>query len=423
MGAFLRHIAGPSSAVFPLSVGADGRYLQTAAGAPFLIHGDTCWSLEVQASRAQVDTYLNDRQAKGFNAVMLELIEHRFSDQTPVWQNAEGNTPFTSMTDFSTPNNAYWGLVDYIISGILARGMVPFVNPAYLGFAGSDEGWDDEVTAETAGDLQTYGAFLANRYPHVVWVMGGDDGGDTTLRNKQWNIVTGIRSVRTTDLITGHGARTESAYTHWNGLAGFNLNNIYSGGTEYTLAATEYARSPALPCFLIEGRYDGDGTTAAIVRRQPYAAILSGCLGGHFFGNQPIWDLGSVNWSTGGVTAALASLSTTVTLQMAHWRSLFTAYAWHKLAPKTDTSLVTTSLGSGDTRVIPARASDGSFAMVFTPTVNFTVDMTAFPASVRGRWYDTTAGTYSNASGTPFANTGTQAFTAPGERVLVLDGG
>lgn len=72
---------------------------------------------------------------------------------------------------------------------------------------------------------------------------------------------------------------------------------------------------------------------------------------------------------------------------------------------------------------MPARASDGSFAMIYTPGQNFTVAMSAMTSSsVRGRWYDPAAGSYSAASGSPYGNSGTQAFTAPGTRVLVLDG-
>src|SRR5690606_38228500 len=167
---------------------------------------------------------------KGFNAILFNAIEHKFSDQTPAYENAEGEQPFTSMTDFASPNEDYWGLVDYIVNGAKSRGMVCIINPAYLGSGGGDEGWMTEVSAESNVDLQNYGAFLANRYTqgNVIWCMGGDYGGDSTERNKQWNIVTGIRSVRTTDLITGHGARTESAYSHWSGFTGFSLNNIYT---------------------------------------------------------------------------------------------------------------------------------------------------------------------------------------------------
>lgn len=413
--------------VFPL--GLDGRHIVRHDGATFPVVGDTPWTIEVQLTHSQIDTYLDDRAAKGFNAILFELIEHYFSSQTPAYRNAQSSAdPFSSMTDFASPNSTYWATVDYIVNGAKSRGMACFVCPAYLGFGGGSEGWMSEVTAESAADLQAYGAFLAARYTqgNVVWVMGGDYAGTTTERDKQWNIVTGMRSVRTGDIITGHPARAdENAYSKWNGYTGFNLNSLYIPTTNIAddRAATCYGQG--MPFFLIEGGYEGELGTAASIRMANYTSLLSGACGA-FMGNNPIWGFGEPN-SNGGAGAAAAlsgSLNSTAAQQMAHFASLVSAYDIALLVPKTDTSLVTTSLGTSGTtgRVCPARASDGSYAMIWTNSVNFTVDMTALtPSSVRGRWFNPSDGTYSTASGSPYSNTGTQAFTAPGERVLVLD--
>jgi hypothetical protein len=358
---------------------------------------------------------------------MFEAIEHEFSSQTPRYRNAEGNVPFAPMTNFSSRVEAYWQLVDYIISGANQRGIVCIVHPAYLGFGGGSQGWTAEVLAETNANLQNYGAWLANRYngQGVIWCLGGDYAGGQHpgLLAKQWNIAQGIRSVDAAAVITAHGARTESAYSKWSSFSGLNLNNIYSDGVEYTHAAVEYARPGPLPFFLIEGYYDGESASAADCRRQAYASVLSGACG-HLFGNNPIWGFGEPNFNGGaGAAAALnSSLSTTATQQMRHVKTLFSAHSWWKLEPRTGTQLVTTGLGSGAGRICPALANDGSFAMIWTTGSNFTVNMTALaPASVRARWFDTINGTYSAVVGSPFSNAGARAFTSPGERVLVLD--
>jgi len=427
----LARVPQVGAGIFPLTIDSGGRFIRDNTGAPFLIHGDTPWSLAVQLTRTQIDTYLNDRQSKGFNTVLFNAIEHFFSANSPAYRNREGNDPFSPMTNFAAPNEAYWQLVDYIVVGCLARNMIALINPAYLGFGGGSEGWNTEVQAETAADLQAYGTFLANRYSgygNVIWCMGGDYAGTSGERTKQWNIVTGIRTVDTDAIITAHGARTESAYSQWSSFrgSGFNLNNIYTNGTEYTFAATEYARSPAMPFIEFEGYYDDarGGTppaTPADCRRQAYASILSGACG-HLFGNFPVWDFGSpaAGGSGGGVTAALTNLSTTATNQMAYVKALFTAFNWQLLQPRTDTSVVTTSLGSGATRIVAARASDGSFVMIWTTGNGFTVNLNSLSvSSIRARWYNTTDGTYATAG--TFSNVGTQAFSPPGERVLVLD--
>lgn len=409
------------------------RYLVDAVGQPVLINGDSPWSIEVQLTHAQIDTYLDDRAAKGFNAILFETMEHYFSSQVPPWKNAaSGTVPFTSTASdtvsWASPVEEYWRTVDYVVNGAKARGIVCFITPAYFGYAGGGQGWRAAVMNGTAADLRSYGAFLAARYTqgNVVWVMGGDFAGTTVERDKQWNIVTGMRTVRTTDVITGHPMRDDQeAYPFWSSYTGFNFNTVYTNGVEYDIAARAYARPGALPFILIEGRYENDGVgTATSLRRQAYASILSGA-SGHFFGVFPLWGFGEPNANGGaGAAAVLASsLSTPSAVQMSHVPRLFLAYAWWKLVPRTDTSLVTSSLGSGTGRVCPALASDASFAMIWVPAAGtVTVNMGALGvSSVRARFYDPSNGTYTPVAGSPFANSGTRNFSVPGDRVLVLD--
>ena len=66
-------------AVTQLSVSANHRYLVDQNRNPFLLQGDAAWSLIVAMSNAEVEQYLSNRKAKGFNAIMVELIEHRYA--------------------------------------------------------------------------------------------------------------------------------------------------------------------------------------------------------------------------------------------------------------------------------------------------------------------------------------------------------
>lgn len=180
-----------------------------------------------------------------------------------------------------------------------------------------------------------------------------------------------------------------------------------------------------MPFLLLEDKYDEIvGPDAARVRRNPYQALLSGACG-HLFGNNPLWGFGAAIDAAATTADAVmdSSLNTTLTQQMAHVRSLFLAYSWWKLEPKTDTSLVSSALGTGTSRVCPARASDGSFAMIYAPSSqSVTCVMSAMaPSSVRARLYNPADGTYSAVSGSPFANSGTQSIATGGERVIVLD--
>lgn len=414
----------PESQVFPLSASADGRYLQTAGGQPFLVNGDTPWSLAVELTRTQIGAYLDTRQAQGYTGILFQAQEHYFSDNSPKWRNAEGNLPFSDMSDWTTPVEDYWDLIDFIIDEANKRGMVCFITFAYLGYSGGEEGWNDVVQAQSSSQLRQYGQFLGARYKGkgVVWIAGGDYGGDGTERTKQWNIALGVLDEWPGALISGHGARTQSAYSLWNGYTGFNLNNIYTDGVEYSYAATEYARSPAMPFFHIEGYYENNetGGTAADQRRQAISSFLSGAKAGWFYGNFPVWYLAA---GEGGWSEAEDYLDDPGAVQVGRWGTLLAAYDWRLLEPKTDTSLVTTSLGSGTSRIIPALASDGSFAMIYRASSgSSTIDMSALePESLRARFWDPTDNSFSTVSGSPFENTGTQSIAWPGERVLIID--
>jgi hypothetical protein len=420
---------------FPLSIHSSGRYLIQANGTPFFIHGDTPWSIVVQLTEAQINTYLYDRAAKGINAIMFNAIERKFSSQSPAYRTVGGYDPFTSMTDFASPNENYWKVVDYIVNKALELNILCIINPAYWGYGGGSEGWWTELNAETAGDLQTFGTFLANRYkqPNIVWCMGGDwSGGDNGVRGKQWNIVTGIRTVRTTDIITAHNGRTDGdAYSDWSSFTstGFNLNNIYTQDIQmYSEAAIAIGRS--MPFFLIEAWYEG-AANAVSLRRQYWGSVLSGACG-HLYGCDVLWGFGEPNFNgAAGPAAALANYLTTAgTVRLVYFKHFWDKYDWTKLVPKTDASLVSTSLSTDATRVYPALASDGSFAVIWKNDTNsITVVMSNLqPSSVRARWYDPSNNTYTTVSGSPFANTGSQSIGHPGNNsggttdwVLVLD--
>lgn len=419
---------GSSDSIFPLSVSSNGRYLQDAQGDPFLLNGDTPWMLAHNCTDEIIDSYLEGRAALGFNAILFEGPGACFSTQSPLYNNVDGQPPFTSTSytacSWTSLNEPYWERVDHLVNKALELGILCLFCPAYSGQGGglgdiNDQGWGYQMNVASDADLQTYGQLLATRYdqPNIVWAMGGDYNG---LVAKHWQIVAGIRSVRPNDLFTFHGGRTTPGYTPANGQPGFAINNIYTDGTEYTYAASEYARSPAMPFFLIEGWYENDGNlTAQGYRRQAWATMLGGGCG-HLMGHNDIWGFGGYGSATAEGTLAL--LNSTLAQDLQRMVALLESYSWHLLQPKTDTSFVTTSLGTGTSRIIPALASDGSFGMIWTPSQNFTVDMSALsPSSVRGRWFDPTTGSFTAASGSPYANTGTQAFTAPGERVLVLD--
>jgi Protein of unknown function (DUF4038) len=131
--------AGP----YPVRVGTDHRHVVDQSGAPFLIHGDTPWSLISGLTKEEAEQYLENRRQKGFNSIIVNLIEHKF--RGPV--NRYGEEPFTTPGDFSTPNGKYFEHADWVIRKAGEKRMQVFLAPIYLGYIGTDEGWIEEALA------------------------------------------------------------------------------------------------------------------------------------------------------------------------------------------------------------------------------------------------------------------------------------
>jgi hypothetical protein len=403
-------IAGSSSGLFPLHVDPTKHYLIDAQGNPFLVNGDTPWDMLNRLNDADADAYLADRQAKGINTVMVELMEHAVWTTDPHQpNNVYGDPPFTTTGDFSTPNEAYMAHVATMLQHALDRDMLVMITPAYAGFGGGDQGWYVEMTNNGPTKLQAFGQYLANRfaaYPNIVWVEGGDySPSDHTLIDA---IANGIRSVNTTWLQTFHGGRGTNALDYTT-VAWLTLNDIYTDGSPSTIvtqANKEYVKSN-MPFFLIESAYEtGSAGDGALVRPQLYANNLSGATG-YLLGYEDLWPFPSGWQSLMNSQGARA---------MKYLGLLWNARSWWLLVPD----------GTGDV----AYASDHTFAFAYAGSGSVTVDLSKVnkSANVGAQWYDPTNGVFSTVTGSPFAASGSRTFTHSGNNnagdadwVLVLD--
>ena len=130
----------PTSSVYPLRPSANGRYMLDASNAPFLIIGDAPHSILAKLNNSDAVTYLTDRGQRGFNALWIELLCDSYTfgygnEGTPNYgRDVNGNNPFTSTLaggyyDLTTPNEAYWSHVDYIVQQAAANGLQCMFTP------------------------------------------------------------------------------------------------------------------------------------------------------------------------------------------------------------------------------------------------------------------------------------------------------
>jgi hypothetical protein len=166
--------------------------------------------------------------------------------------------------------------------------------------------------------------------------------------------------------------------------------------------AHDYALQPPKPTLDGEPRYetipvgfyfDGanryDRFDAYDVRQAAYWALLSGACG-HTYGHNSVWQM----WAPGRKPVLWAgtpwyeALDHPGAFQMGLVRRLFESVPYQRLVP--DQAMVVDGPTAAGAKVRAARASDGSFAFVYSPRgAQFTVDKSVIHAGrVREMWYD-----------------------------------
>jgi len=267
------------AAQYPLKMSADGRHLEDQAGQPFLINGDTPWSLIVGLTKVEADAYLEDRRNRGFNTIIVEIIENKFGGP----YNRDGQYPFLSFGDFSQPNELYFQHADWVINKATEKGFLVILTPAYLGYNCGAEGWCAEMKAASLADLRGYGNFLGNRYKgykNIIWMHGGDvAAGDFGVLDRVNAIADGIREVDPGKFFSAHCSRQKSAIECYN-QTWLEINNTYSDcGLSASKTKIDYQRSSVMPFFYAEGKYHRPiGRYSVAQRAISLATVQSGCL-------------------------------------------------------------------------------------------------------------------------------------------------
>jgi hypothetical protein len=411
LAAFAVPLLAADASPFPLAVGPTGRYLVDRAGIPFRLHGDSPWSLIMAVTKEDADVYFADRKAKGVNALILNLVEHKFNG--PVDRYGQG--PFRTPGDFATPNEAYFAHADWVIRRAAENGMVLLLNPLYLGYRGMDEGWYQEALLNGPFKCHEYGKWVGERYrnySNIIWVMGGDRRVDLARESIE-SLARGLREAVPDALFTAHAEPAVSAMEEY-AFAGLDLNATYSYDIVHKKLMQDYRRRPVMPYILFESSYEGEHfATGVQIRRQAYWAILSGATG-QFYGNRPLWLFDS-GWKE--------ALNAPGAKSLVYLDKLFDALPWHELVPDGAHRVVTAGLGeaNGMDWLTAAHTRDGRLLVAYLPSKReITVDLAQLAGErFAGWWFDPATGQASTIDPKP---SGKQTYTPArdGDWVLVL---
>lgn len=410
--------AVPSNdATYPLKVSADRTHLVDQNNRPFFIQGDAAWSLIVQLDEGETETYLASREQLGVNLIMVNLLEHMFASNPP--RNANGDGPFTTPNDFSTPNGDYFDHAEWVVDAAAAHGIVVLLCPAYLGYDGGDEGWYQTMVSNGSAVLGDYGRYVGERFAehdNIIWLNGGDytpPQSGVALVNA---VAEGIKEFDDRHIHSVHwGPETSGSQVNVSGW--LDLNSTYTYEPTYIKSLADYERNDDRPHFYIEGCYEqglcGD-IPASELRGQAYHAILTGAVG-HIFGNNDIWQF-SPNWAN--------ALNTSATRSMRWVRQLFEGLPWTELVPDADNAILVGGLGTYGERdyAVLAATPGKDVAVAYVPTPRaITIDADALSGSLRARVFDPANGSFEVVTGSSSSN-GRLEFDPPGngDWVLVL---
>ncbi|HUJ62676.1 MAG TPA: DUF4038 domain-containing protein [Kofleriaceae bacterium] len=379
--------SAPSALRFP--IGRHGACLVDASGAPVWLQGEAAWSLIARLADADLERYLADRQARGFNAILVNLIEHEFADHPP--NDAAGNAPFLAPGDFTRPNEAYFAHVDRVLARAAAHGMVVLLAPAYLGYHGGDEGWYGEVRKAGPAAMHAYGRFLGARYrdtPNVIWVEGGDTA-PMQASDEVDALVQGIRETDAAHLHTAHSTRQASALDDY-ARPWLGLNTTYSDCDSHPdKLLADATRERSIPTMFIEGTYENEGATIACTISQAYRTLLSGAAG-HVFGNRPIW-LFDRGWQ--------AALDSPGSRAMQVLAALVASRDLRGLVPDLDGSIVQAEGGRRARPIAAATARD--LVLAFVEAGPRLVRVVPRSAPAIASWFDPQTGAITRAASVP----------------------
>jgi hypothetical protein len=391
---------------FPLQISPDHRYLEDAAGKPFFAQGDSPWSLISALTRVEVDRYLEDRRTKGFNALIVNLIEHKF--RGPV--NAYGEGPFVSQGDFETPNEKYFQQADWVLKRAAEKGFVVFLTPMYLGYKGTDEGWNQEAILNGDAKCREFGRYLGRRYrdySNIVWMMGGDRNPGLAWETTD-ALARGISEAAPNAIFTAHADHESSTVQQYSAGGWLNINTTYTYAIVHELLLRDYNQRPTMPNVLIETTYENEHNASPVqLRRQAYWAIMCGATG-QFFGNKPIWGFDK-GWEI--------ALNDRGSQDMATVAKFLGTIPWWTLVPDDKHEVIVRGIGefNGMDYLAAALSHDRGTLVAYMPSARtFTVDCSKLgKAPLVSSWFNPRTG--ETTIGAPIKTTGKIDLSPPGD--------
>lgn len=283
-----------------LKVSTDGHFLETSSGSPFFWLGDTGWLIAQKLNHQDVEKYLDDRKAKGFNVIQMmalhDLSDANYYNDTALIQRNLVAPRITIGGDFGDFRQYdYWDNIGWVVNECAKREIYVAVVPL----------WGSVVkdAKPSKAMIRVYMNLLCRHLSNksnVIWVCGGDIEGDHFP--ELWDeMADAIKTHNKRQLITFHPRGRTQSSTWFQNSYWLDFNMVQSGHKDYEQDATgfgednwkyiqiDYNKAPTKPTIDAEPVYEAiphglkDSLaarwTANDVRRYAYWSVFAGACG------------------------------------------------------------------------------------------------------------------------------------------------
>ena len=392
---------GPIS---PIRVSPNGRYFVDGDGKAVFWLGDTQWELFRLFTPEVALRILRDRQAKGFNVILIMLTGvdpgSAGADTPPDRANLAGDKPWID-DDPLRPNEKYFRQVDTMIRLGEETGQT-FVVGVYH---------QRQLEIVTPQNARSWARWLAERYrdvPNLIWSMypAATDEFIPVCRELAAGLSEGDGGAH---LISVHPdpSVASSSFIHDEAWLAFNMiQTCNSYDRIYDTVRADYRRTPVKPVVMAEGGYEGvefrELHTPHAIRKQAWWTQLAG--GYHVYGHNDNWysPMDYERWLDSPGSRHLQVFREVVT----------SCDEWWNMVP--DQSIFASGVRSGYELNTAARSDAGRWMLAYLSepaTVSVGLGAVDAGSKVRAHWIDPT-----NGERTPigtFAAGSTQVFTSP----------
>jgi len=420
--------------------------LATERGRPVFLNNYTVWQLLRNGSREDVKEFIGILKQRGYNCLSLMILD---IDLASPGKSFYGDRAFeldekgkpdllkpivTKGNDQAIADEYdFWDHLDFVVETAEKMGMYVSLHPAWGDWiSGKYSGEPDSMTIFTFENGYRYGYWLGKRYKekrNIIWMLGGDRSAvyDAKTRGERSQIYD-YRALYP-PIAEGLADGTNGAATSFDGQADYRnmlisyhprkwapnssewfhnepwltFNSIQDTPyDQFVSVPHDYNLQPVKPTWLYEGRYEGAINDWGI-RYQAYQTVLSGGFG-HTYGSE--------NWRFPANWRELLQLSGSNQMKYLYVisRQIWTDKQFLQRTP--DQTLIVgdqgATVGDGNTagdgdgggannrtvkgksdRITAMRASDGSWAMVYTANGrDISLDLSKLNGKMNAYWFN-----------------------------------